>query len=312
MASPGLFPPSPIRAAFHLPVSPLHRLWVEEAGNPQGIPVLILHGGPGGMIHPGHRRLIDPARFRIVSLDQRGAGRSEPLGELNGNRLDDLAADVETLRLHLGADRWVLLGHSFGGAIALRYAQLWPQHCRKLILVAPVTGRAGFETHDFILGETLAPQAWLQLAKRLPGHSGAAMASACFAAILAGGSLGDRVREAWYGLADALASNGPVPQGLKPASPNLAQLRAAGALSAQYWLNQLFLPPGGLHLAGATLAGVRGCIIHGAKDGLIPSEDSAALCGVWPGSQLVVVKDAGHDILQTAMIVLLRTAFARI
>jgi proline iminopeptidase len=312
MARPELFPPTPIRAAYHLPVSPLHRLWVEEAGNPQGIPVLILHGGPGGMIHPGHRRLIDPDRFRIISFDQRGAGRSEPLGGLTDNRLDDLAADVETLRRHLGVDRWVLLGHSFGGAIALRYAQLWPQHCRKLILVAPVTGRDGFETHDFLVGETLAPQAWPRLAKRLPGHSGAAMASACFAAILAGGSPGDRVREAWYGLADALARNGPVPQGLKPPSPNLAQLRAAGALSAHYWRNQLFLPPGGLCLAGSALAEVRGCIFHGAKDGLIPSEDSAALCRVWPGSRLFVAEDAGHDILQTALTVLLRTAFARI
>ena len=121
------YPPlEPYRTGM-LPVDAVHTLYWEESGNPQGVPVLFLHGGPGSGTSPRHRQFFDPAHYRIVLFDQRGAGRSTPLGEWRDNTTPHLVADIEQLRTLLGISRWLVFGGSWGSTLALAYGQAHPQ-----------------------------------------------------------------------------------------------------------------------------------------------------------------------------------------
>ena len=111
-----------------------HHLYWEQSGNPKGVPVVFLHGGPGAGAVPAHRRFFDPRHYRIVIFDQRGAGRSTPLGDLSNNTTGHLVADIEALRRHLDIDRWFIFGGSWGSSLALAYAEAHPQHCLGLTL----------------------------------------------------------------------------------------------------------------------------------------------------------------------------------
>ena len=138
---PAIFPPIQPFASGYLDVGDQHRVWWETAGNPNGKPVLFLHGGPGGGFHADHRRLFDPDHYLIVLFDQRGCGRSLPHGELQANTTQHLISDIELLRDCLGIQRWLLLGGSWGATLALAYAQAHPQSVTGLILRGVFTGR---------------------------------------------------------------------------------------------------------------------------------------------------------------------------
>jgi proline iminopeptidase len=124
-----------------LAVDDLHELHIEECGNPDGLPVIFLHGGPGAGVSPYHRRFFDPARYRIVLFDQRGAGKSTPHAELRDNTTWHLVADIETIREHFGIDRWVVFGGSWGSTLALAYAQTHPERVLGLVLRGIFLGR---------------------------------------------------------------------------------------------------------------------------------------------------------------------------
>lgn len=129
-----LFPPLQPNRSGMLPVSDLHTLYWEECGNPNGIPVVYLHGGPGGGISPKHRQFFNPMHYRIVLFDQRGAGKSTPLGEWRENTTQLLIDDIETLRRKLGIAQWLVFGGSWGATLALAYGQAHPQRCLGFIL----------------------------------------------------------------------------------------------------------------------------------------------------------------------------------
>src|ERR1044072_453265 len=117
-----------------LRVSDLHTLYYEQAGNPEGNPVVFLHGGPGGGLSPDYRCFFDPAAYRIVLLDQRGSGNSTPYAELRENTTWDLVADIQRLRVHVGVDRWLVFGGSWGSTLALAYAETHPERVKALVL----------------------------------------------------------------------------------------------------------------------------------------------------------------------------------
>src|SRR5690606_12259826 len=155
-----LFPPIEPYATGMLPLDGRHTMYWEQSGNPGGQPVVFLHGGPGAGATPTHRRFFDPAAYRIVIFDQRGAGRSTPLGELADNTTDRLVEDMELLRAHLGIERWVVFGGSWGSTLALAYAQAHPERVRALILRGVFLCRQS-EVEWFLYGvRTVFPEPW--------------------------------------------------------------------------------------------------------------------------------------------------------
>ena len=125
---PDLYPETEPYETGILKVSAIHKLYWEQSGNPDGVPALFLHGGPGSGATPAHRRFFDPAHYRIIIVDQRGAGRSLPLGAIEDNTTPNLVGDLEKLRNHLGVDRWLVFGGSWGSSLALAYAISHTQH----------------------------------------------------------------------------------------------------------------------------------------------------------------------------------------
>ncbi|MCA8932030.1 MAG: alpha/beta fold hydrolase, partial [Rhodospirillaceae bacterium] len=157
-----IFPPIEPYLTGYLPVDQPHRLYWEQSGNPNGAPAVFLHGGPGAGASPIHRRLFDPTHYRIVVFDQRGAGRSRPLGEIAENTTDHLVADVEALREHLGIERWHVFGGSWGSTLALAYAEAHPDRCASIILRGIFLMRRR-EIDWFLYGMgTIFPEAWRQ------------------------------------------------------------------------------------------------------------------------------------------------------
>src|ERR671928_338760 len=129
-----LYPPLEPYDEGMLPVSPVHTLYYEQSGNPEGAPVVFLHGGPGGGTIPDYRRYHDPAAYRIILFDQRGSGRSTPHASLEENTTWHLVADIERLRTHLGVESWHVFGGSWGSTLALAYAETQPDRVRSLVL----------------------------------------------------------------------------------------------------------------------------------------------------------------------------------
>ena len=168
MSPRDLFPPIEPYATGMLPVDPIHTLYWEQSGNRRGHAVLFLHGGPGAGATPTHRRFFDPAFYRIVVSDQRGSGRSTPLGELRDNSTAHLVADIERLRKHLEIERWVVFGGSWGSTLALAYAQAHPKHVRALVLRGIFLCRPA-EIQWFLYGiRTVFPEPWRAFANFLP------------------------------------------------------------------------------------------------------------------------------------------------
>src|SRR6266705_2913012 len=163
-AVPGLFPEIEPRGSGMLRLDPVHSMYWEQSGDPAGIPVVFLHGGPGAGSTPKHRRFFDPGAYRIVVYDQRGAGRSTPLGELRDNTTPYLVADIETLRRHLGVERWVVFGGSWGSTLAIAYAQAHPERCLGLILRGIFLCRRS-EIEWFLYGlRGIFPEPWANFA----------------------------------------------------------------------------------------------------------------------------------------------------
>jgi proline iminopeptidase len=163
-----LFPPVEPYASGMLDLDAPHRMYYEQSGNPRGVPVVFLHGGPGAGASAVHRQFFDPAFYRIVVLDQRGAGRSTPLGCLENNTTPHLVADLERLRQHLGIDRWMVFGGSWGSTLALAYAEHHPDRVRALVLRGIFLCRKS-EIDWFLYGlRAIFPEAWRAFSGYIP------------------------------------------------------------------------------------------------------------------------------------------------
>ena len=134
MPRDAIFPPVEPFQTGTLKVDSVHELYWEQCGNPEGVPVVFLHGGPGAGASPVHRRFFDPDHYRVIIFDQRGAGRSRPLGEIANNTTDLLIEDIEVLRRQLDIDRWHVFGGSWGSTLALAYGEAHPDRCLSLTL----------------------------------------------------------------------------------------------------------------------------------------------------------------------------------
>lgn len=305
-----LYPEAEPRDAGLLPVGDGHQIFWETVGDPAGTPALWLHGGPGSGAGPGSRRYFDPTAYRAVLLDQRGCGRSLPLADsadadLTANTTQHLINDVEALREHLGIDRWVVAGGSWGVALALAYAQQHPDRVRALALAAVTAGRrleTEWITRDM---RRVFPREWDEFASFVPEAERGGDLAAAYARLLADPDpvVTEQAAEQWCSWEDAHVSLMP---GWEPwlrfQDPTFQQVLTR--LVTHYWSNGCFLDDTPVLERMDRIAHVPGVLIHGRYDVSSPLDTAWDLHHRWPASELVVLDDAGHggDSMSAALV----------
>jgi proline iminopeptidase len=272
----------------------------EVCGNPDGKPAVVLHGGPGSGCSPGWRRYFDPRVYRVVLFDQRGCGRSRPHAsapviDLSANTTDHLIADIELLRRHLGIDRWLVLGASWGSTLGLAYAERHPGRVSELVLFAIATTRrteVEWITRD--VGR-LFPAQWARFRDGVPEADRDGDLADAYGRLLHDPDPAVREKAArdWCTWEEAHVNvrgdNPPDPRYEDPA------FRMCFArLVTHYWRHAGFLDDGALLRDAGRLAGVPGALIHGRLDVSSPLDVPWELSRAWPDGELVVVEGAGH------------------
>jgi proline iminopeptidase len=276
-----------------------HRLRYEVSGNPDGQPVLFLHGGPGSGCKPEHRRFFDPRRWRIVLFDQRGAGGSTPSGSLVANTTQHLVGDIETLRRHLGIARWVVFGGSWGSTLGLAYAAAHPGSCAGLILRGIWLARRR-DIDWWMRGvRRIFPEYW----EAFVGHLDPAERADVVAAY--GRRLADPdpaihmpAAVAWRGFDQKLSSLRPAPGDVAPPGP---QTLAVARIEQHYVRNEAFLGDGELLRGVERFRHVPGVILHGRYDMIAPIDGAIALARAWPEADLRIIEDGSHSTSEPGM-----------
>jgi proline iminopeptidase len=297
-----------------------HRIYWETCGNPDGKPALVLHGGPGSGCTPGARRHFDPARYSIVLFDQRNAGRSLPHAgtpgiDLSTNTTQHLIADIERLRTHLGIERWLLRGGSWGATLALAYAAEHPERVTEMVLNSVATTTPS--EIDWITRQTCAffPDSWQRFRDGVPTEARNGNLAAAYNRLLLhpDPAIHEKAARDWCAWEDALESAHP---GYAP-NPRYQDPRfrlGFARLVTHYWAKAAWIADGALLRAVQGFAGIPGVLIHGRLDLGTPLVTPWRLAQVWPGSELIIVDEAGHDsghLSMTESIVAATDRFAR-
>lgn len=279
-----------------LRVSELHELHYEEAGNPAGKPVVVLHGGPGGGITPFLRRFHDPAHYRIILFDQRGCGQSTPHAELRENTTWDLVADMERLRLHLGLARWQVLGGSWGSTLALAYAEAHPERVTELLVRGIFALRRAEIAWFYQEGASfLFPAEWQAYLAPIPAAERGDLVAA-YHRRLTGADRAVQLAcaRAWSMWEASTLSLLPNPERVAEFGQERFAL-AFARIECHYFANGGFFREDGQLIREAhRLAGIPGVIIQGRYDVVTPAETAWLLHRAWPGADFIIVPDAGH------------------
>jgi proline iminopeptidase len=299
-----LYPSLEPRRTGRLAVSELHELYWEESGHPDGLPVIALHGGPGGGSSPEMRRFFDPKRYRIVLFDQRGCGRSTPHSELRENTTWDLVRDIETLRAHLGIKKWLVFGGSWGSTLALAYAAMHRKQVLGLLLRGVFLLKESEIRWFYQEGAShIFPDAFDRYVAPIPENERHDLLKA-FYKRLTGKNAGVRAEAAaawarWEG--ETLSILGPKQR--PPRFDEADFLDAFARIECHYFHNKGFFEKDGWLLeAGAKFGELPGVIVHGRYDVVTPLSSAWALNKVWPKSQLRIVPDAGHSSLEPGIV----------
>jgi proline iminopeptidase len=290
-----LFPNIHPYATHHLAVTDLHTLFVEECGNPEGIPVVFLHGGPGAGCEPYHRRFFDPERYRIILFDQRGCGRSRPHAELEENTTAHLVADIERIREHLGITGWLVFGGSWGSTLALAYAEAWPERVRGLILRGVFLCREQEIRWFYQEGAgRIFPDYWQQFLAPIPLEERHDLLSAYHRRLTGTDELARLVAaKAWSVWEGRTATLLPDPDLVDHFADTHRALGMA-RIECHYFLNNAFLQPNQLLAEAGRIADIPGVIVQGRYDLICPMESAWELHQAWPTSELNIISDAGH------------------
>ncbi|EAQ04016.1 proline iminopeptidase [Pseudooceanicola batsensis HTCC2597] len=307
-----LYPPIDPFDQRMLDVGDGHTIYMEQAGNPEGAPVVVLHGGPGGGCSPAMRRYFDPNHYRIVLFDQRGCGRSRPHASVEHNTTWHLVRDIELIRETLDIDTWSVFGGSWGATLALIYAQTHPGRVRNLVLrgVFLMTRR---ELNWFYQGGAGAfwPEAWARFQEPIPEDERDDMIAAYHRRLFSG-DLKEQTRYArvWSAWENSLASMRTAGQGGE--SPG-DYARAFARLENHYFTHLGWLERDGQLLANADrIADIPGVIVQGRYDMICPPLMAYELASRWPEGELQIVGDAGHALSEPGISAALVRAMNRI
>ena len=287
-----------------LAVDDLHTLYLEECGNPQGLPVIFLHGGPGAGLSSYHRRFFDPKLYRIVLFDQRGAGRSTPPAELRDNTTWHLVDDIERIRAHLGIEQWVAFGGSWGSTLALAYAQAHPQRVLGLVLRGIFLGRPEeLRWFNEIDGGArfIFPERWERYLAYIPEDERDNLVEAYWRRLdHADPQVRLEAAQAWsdYEGGSTTLIHDPIDPGHFE-DPHVA-LSVARA-EAHYFRHQVFLQPDQLLNGIDRIRHIPSTIVHGRYDIVCPVKSAHDLARAWPEASLRIVL-AGHSAADPAIV----------
>ncbi len=298
-----LYPEIKPYAQHRLAVDPPHELYIEECGNPDGLPVLVVHGGPGGGCEEYYRRFFDAERFRIILFDQRGAGRSTPLAELGGNTTGQLVDDIERIRGLLGIRQWLLFGGSWGSTLALVYAQAHPARVLGLVLRGIFLCRPEDIQWFYQQGASrIFPDYWQEFLAPIPVAERDDLVGAYYRRLTSSNELEQiQAAKAWSVWEGRCATLHPNPRVVEHfGHPHVAI--ALARIECHYFMNQAFLEPGQILRDAGRLAGIPGVIVHGRYDMVCPLDNALALSERWPDAELRIIRDAGHSASEPAIV----------
>lgn len=291
-----LYPDIKPYADHRLEVGQGHTLYLEESGNPDGIPVLFVHGGPGIGSAPRNRCFFDPEKYRIILFDQRGAGRSAPHAGITANDTPSLLEDMESIRRLLGIERWVLFGGSWGSTLSLLYAEKFPERVMGMILRGIFLCRQRDLQWFYQDGASrIFPDYWEDFVHPIPSAERGDLISAYYRRLTSENEL-ERMAAAkawstWEGRCATLRPNQSVVSNF--AEPHVAMSLAR--IEAHYFVNNCFIRENQILEDSAALAGIPGIIVHGRYDLICPLENACILSDLWPDAELDIIRDAGHS-----------------
>lgn len=279
-----------------LKVSALHSLYIEESGNPQGIPVVFIHGGPGGGTGMPHRSFFDPEKYRIILFDQRGCGRSTPHSELQENDTQNLIADLEKIRIHLNVEQWLLFGGSWGSTLSLLYAQAHPSKVLGLILRGIFLCREQDIQWFYQKGASaIFPDYWKEYEEPIPHNERSDMLQAYYKRLTSKNEIARmsaaKAWSIWEGRCSTLDPNNDIVDHFSDPHFALAMAR----IEAHYFINKAFVGDNQIIDDCHKLKDLPITIIHGRYDIVCPIEQAFALYQALPNSELHIVRDAGHS-----------------
>jgi len=284
----------------HLKVSDIHDIYYEQCGNPNGKPVVFLHGGPGGGIVPEYRQFHDPSAYRIVLFDQRGSGKSTPHASLEENTTWDLVADIEKLREHLGIEKWQAFGGSWGSTLGLAYAETHPSRVTELVLRGIFLCRPGEIQWFYQEGTSWTfPDVWEEYVKVIPENERGDMIGAYYRRLTDDNQeekiAAARAWSIWEGSTSKLFFDHESIE--KFSDPHFAL--AFARIECHYFMNNCFFPTDNYLLENvAKIRNIPGVIVQGRYDVVCPMRSAWDLHRAWPEAELHITPDAGHSIME--------------
>lgn len=296
-----------------LKVTNSHEIYFEECGNPQGQPVVFLHGGPGSGCNPSQRRFFDPKHYRIILLDQRGCGRSKPLGSTEHNTTANLVADIEALRSHLNINKWLVFGGSWGSTLALAYAVKHDNRVQGLILRGIFLSRK--DELDWFLGEVkhFFPENWQKLVNYLPAHLQAAVFASYYDLVFsADTNISIAASKQWNAFEGSILrllptqpTKQPEADAIKPTPPNLADIEkedqaeiARARVQMHYIKHACFIDGDALLEETKKLRHIPTFIVQGRYDMVCPPQTAWELKQNMPEAIFHMIADAGHSAME--------------
>ncbi|MDT0449710.1 prolyl aminopeptidase [Streptomyces hesseae] len=297
-----LYPPIEPYDKGMLDVGDGNLVYWEACGNPEGRPALVVHGGPGSGCGPGARRYFDPDRYRVVLFDQRGCGRStphaaDPTTGMRHNTTEHLIADMERLRRHLGIDRWLLYGGSWGSTLILAYAQRHPERVSEIVISGVTTTRRSEIDWLYRGAGRFFPEAWERFLAGAPGTPRDGDVVAAYARLMEhpDTAIREKATADWCAWEDAVLSGETRGTAARPYADRPPRARIALVrICSHYFSHGAWLEEGALLRDAHRLAGIPGVLIHGRLDLAGPLATAWELARAWPGAELTVVDDAGH------------------
>ncbi|MEC9292089.1 MAG: prolyl aminopeptidase [Pseudomonadota bacterium] len=299
MSEQHLYPEIEPFESHMLQVSDVHSLYVEESGNPEGIPVLFIHGGPGGGTDPLYRRFFNPDKYRIILFDQRGCGKSTPFASLEDNTTDHLIDDIEQIRIHLGINRWHLFGGSWGSTLSLAYAQSFPKHVSAMVLRGIFLCREQDIKWFYQEGAShIFPDAFETYSHHIPVEERHDLVYAYYKRLT---SDDENVRleaakhwTTWeMATSKLLPSKELIEKGVDPKF-----VLPFARIEAHYFVNDAFLTNNQLIHYIDKVRHIPCTIVHGRYDVVCPISQAYELHKAWPESKLIITPDAGHSAME--------------